>query len=170
MPPIVPLVLWTSTLLAASNLLAITTNSTTQGTSAKHKVYNACTIISNGTYHSDPVANNTSAEWHLFNHCHLYHMNLHTSVSGTALKDNRCCRVCCRVTVSLGRYATYYLMDRKAPFGFPCGTNKICDEKQLCLPNPNGTIKINKTIEPDPHNFVGHIEWVSGPSNDYTHE
>uniref|UniRef100_V5HBA5 Putative salivary secreted peptide n=1 Tax=Ixodes ricinus TaxID=34613 RepID=V5HBA5_IXORI len=75
MPPVVPLVLWTSTLLAASSLLAVTSNSTDLGTSANHK----------------------------------------------ALKVNRCCRVCCRVTVSLGRISRHYLMDQKAPYGFPCG-------------------------------------------------
>uniref|UniRef100_A0A0K8RH58 Putative ixostatin n=1 Tax=Ixodes ricinus TaxID=34613 RepID=A0A0K8RH58_IXORI len=125
MPPIVPLVLWTSTLLAASGLLAVTSNSTTQGTSANHRVYNACSIIPNETYNADSTAANTSVEWHLYDYCRFYHSNLGVRLSGTALKVNRCCRVCCKVTVSLGRISKHYLSDQHAPFGFPCGPNKF---------------------------------------------
>uniref|UniRef100_A0A0K8RGM8 Putative ixostatin n=1 Tax=Ixodes ricinus TaxID=34613 RepID=A0A0K8RGM8_IXORI len=184
MPPIVPLVLWTSTLLAAFSLLAVTSNSTTQassllgvssnnktkGASGKHGAYNACSIIEGGNYYADSVALNTSAEGYLYEYCATHYRNLDTRVSGRALKENKCCRVCCNITVNIPPYAKHFLFDLKAPYGFPCGENKICDEKQMCILKPNGTIKINETIERDWNNFGNHIEWVSGPWNDYEHK
>uniref|UniRef100_A0A0K8RGY9 Putative ixostatin n=1 Tax=Ixodes ricinus TaxID=34613 RepID=A0A0K8RGY9_IXORI len=160
-PPVVPLVLWTSILLAASSLLAVTSNSTDLGTSANHKVYNACTIIPNGTYYANLLAVNTSAEWHLYEYCYFYHINLQTRVTGTALKVNRCCRVCCRVTVSLGRISRHYLMDQKAPYGFPCGPNKICDRDQACIVKPNETIEIEQETERRHDVFVNETSWYS---------
>uniref|UniRef100_A0A6B0UZ83 Putative salivary secreted peptide n=1 Tax=Ixodes ricinus TaxID=34613 RepID=A0A6B0UZ83_IXORI len=161
MPPVVPLVLWTSTLLAASSLLAVTSNSTDLGTSAKHRVYNACTIIPNGTYYGSILAVNTSAEWHLYDYCYFYHINLQTRVTGTALKENRCCRVCCNVTVSLGRIGRHYLFDEKAPFGFPCGPDKICDRDQACIEKPNDTIEIEKTTARKRDILVKETFWYS---------
>uniref|UniRef100_A0A0K8RHJ8 Putative ixostatin n=1 Tax=Ixodes ricinus TaxID=34613 RepID=A0A0K8RHJ8_IXORI len=177
MPPIVPLVLWTSTLFAASSLLAVTSNSTdpassllgvssinnTKGASEKHPVYNACSIVPNGNYYSNPEAPNTTAERYLHEYCLVHHNNLHTSVFGMALKKNKCCRVCCNVTVYFPPYAYHYLHDQKAPYGFPCDENKICNEKQICTLKLNGTIKMNETIERNWKNFVNHTEWVSGP-------
>uniref|UniRef100_A0A147BHJ0 Putative salivary secreted peptide n=1 Tax=Ixodes ricinus TaxID=34613 RepID=A0A147BHJ0_IXORI len=160
-PPVVPLVLWTSILLAASSLLAVTSNSTDLDAGTKHKVYNACTIIPNGTYYSNVVADNTSAEWHLYDYCHFYHMNLQTRLSGTALKVNRCCRVCCRVTVSLGRISRHYLVDQHAPFGFPCGPDKICDRNQACITKPNDTIEIERTTERRYDIYVNETSWYS---------
>uniref|UniRef100_A0A6B0UX72 Putative salivary secreted peptide n=1 Tax=Ixodes ricinus TaxID=34613 RepID=A0A6B0UX72_IXORI len=161
MPPIVPLILWASTLLAASSLLALTSNSTTLGTTAKHRVYNACTIIPNKTYYSNPEADKSSPEWHLFNECDLHHMNLQTSVSGTALKDNRCCRVCCNVTFTIGRYARHYLTDQKAPFGFPCGPDKICARDQACITKPNETIEIEEATVRRDNIIVNETSWYS---------
>uniref|UniRef100_V5H5K7 Putative salivary secreted peptide n=1 Tax=Ixodes ricinus TaxID=34613 RepID=V5H5K7_IXORI len=86
-----------------------------------------------------------------------------TRVSGTALKENKCCRVCCNITVYLPPFARHLLFDQKAPYGFPCGDNKICDHKQICIPKPNGTIKMNETIYRDGNNIVNHTEWFSGP-------
>uniref|UniRef100_A0A6B0UY47 Putative salivary secreted peptide n=1 Tax=Ixodes ricinus TaxID=34613 RepID=A0A6B0UY47_IXORI len=160
MPSIVPLVLWTSTLLAASSLLAVTSNSTNQGTNANHKVYNACTIIPNETYNADSTAPNTSAEWHLYDYCRFYHSNLGVRLSGTALKENRCCRVCCNVTVSLGRISKHYLSDQHAPFGFPCGPNQICDKHQACIEKSHETIEIEKTTERN-NTFVNETFWYS---------
>nr|AAT92105.1 putative salivary secreted peptide [Ixodes pacificus] len=160
MPPIVPLVLWASALLAASSLLALTSNSTT-GTSANHRVYNACTIIPNGTYYSDISAANTSAEKHLYDYCHFYHMSLGTSFLGMAPKVNRCCRVCCNITVTLGRTGRHYLFDQKAPFGFPCGPDKICDRDQACIKKPNETIEIEKTTTRKHDILVKETFWYS---------
>uniref|UniRef100_A0A0K8RH22 Putative ixostatin n=1 Tax=Ixodes ricinus TaxID=34613 RepID=A0A0K8RH22_IXORI len=161
MPPIVPLVLWTSTLLAASSLLAVTSNSTTHGTNAKHKVYNACTIIPNKTYNADSGAPNTSAEWYLYDYCRFYHSNLGFRVSGTALKENRCCRVCCNVSLTLGYFARLTLYDMKAPFGFPCGPNKICGSDQACIIKPNKTIEINETTVRSPNVIVNETSWYA---------
>uniref|UniRef100_A0A6B0UX10 Putative salivary secreted peptide n=1 Tax=Ixodes ricinus TaxID=34613 RepID=A0A6B0UX10_IXORI len=161
MPPIVPLVLWTSTLLAASSLLAVTSNSTTQGTTAKHKVYNACTIIANETYYADSAAANTSVERRLYDYCSFYHNHFQTSVSGTALVENRCCRVCCNVTFTLGRYARRSLFDMRAPFGFPCGPDKICGKDQVCTVKPNKTIKINETTVRRYDVIVNETFWYS---------
>uniref|UniRef100_A0A6B0UY33 Putative salivary secreted peptide n=1 Tax=Ixodes ricinus TaxID=34613 RepID=A0A6B0UY33_IXORI len=161
MPPIVPLILWTSTLLAASSLLAVTSNSTTQGTSAKHKVYNACTIIANETYYADSAAANTSVERRLYDYCSFYHNHFQTSVSGTALVENRCCRVCCRVTVSYGRFSKHILVDQHAPFGFPCGSNKICDKDQACIKKPNDTIQIERETERRYTIYVNETSWYS---------
>uniref|UniRef100_V5ICV9 Putative salivary secreted peptide n=1 Tax=Ixodes ricinus TaxID=34613 RepID=V5ICV9_IXORI len=137
MPPIVPLVLWASTLLAASSLLSVTSNSTAHGTRAKHRVYNACTIIPNETYYAYLGAANTSAEWHLYKYCSFYHNGFQTTVSGNgSTKVNRCCRVCCNVTFTLGYSARRSLYGQKAPFGFPCGPNKICDKYQACITKP----------------------------------
>uniref|UniRef100_A0A6B0UZ66 Putative salivary secreted peptide n=1 Tax=Ixodes ricinus TaxID=34613 RepID=A0A6B0UZ66_IXORI len=171
MPPIVPLVLWTSTLFAASSLLPVTSNSTTQGAiGGKHKVYNACSIVPGGNYYADPEARNTSAGRYLHEYCIAHHNNLQTRVSGRALKDNKCCRVCCNVTVDFSPYATHYLYDQKAPYGFPCGENKICNQDQLCIPKPNKTIERNETVEPDWKNYVNYTVWVSGPPTDYTNK
>uniref|UniRef100_A0A6B0UXK5 Putative salivary secreted peptide n=1 Tax=Ixodes ricinus TaxID=34613 RepID=A0A6B0UXK5_IXORI len=161
MPPIVPLILWASTLLAASSLLALTSNTTTLGTSAEHRVYNACTIIPNGTYFSDVTAANTSAERHLHDYCHFYHMSLGSSFLGMAPKVNRCCRVCCRVTVSYGRFSKHILVDQHAPFGFPCGSNKICDKDQACIKKPNDTIQIERETERRYTIYVNETSWYS---------
>uniref|UniRef100_V5HFF6 Putative salivary secreted peptide n=1 Tax=Ixodes ricinus TaxID=34613 RepID=V5HFF6_IXORI len=161
MPPIVPLVLWASTLLAASSLLAVTSNSTTQGTSAKHKVYNACTIIPNETYYADSGAANTSAEWYLYDYCRFYYSNLGFSLSGTALKDNRCCRVCCNVSVTFGYFARLSLFDMRAPFGFPCGLNKICGSDQACIVKSNESIEINGTTVRSSDVIVNETSWYS---------
>uniref|UniRef100_A0A0K8RIW5 Putative ixostatin n=1 Tax=Ixodes ricinus TaxID=34613 RepID=A0A0K8RIW5_IXORI len=161
MPPIVPLVLWASTLLAASSLLAVTSNSTKQGTTAKHKVYNACTIIPNKTYNADSGAANTSAEWHLYDYCRFYYSNLGFSVSGTALKDNRCCRVCCNITETHGNVARRTLDDMKAPYGFPCGHNKICGSDQACIMKSNESIEINGTTVRRYDVIVNETSWYS---------
>ncbi|XP_040071908.1 uncharacterized protein LOC115325316 [Ixodes scapularis] len=131
-----------------------------KSTSGNPKVYNACTIVPNGNYYSNPEAANTSAEWHLFKDCHFYHMNFHTSVSGTALKENRCCRVCCNVTFTLGRYTRYSLFDQHAPYGFPCGPNKICDRHQVCIKKPNEIVEIEETTERN-NVFVNETFWYS---------
>uniref|UniRef100_V5GP77 Putative salivary secreted peptide n=1 Tax=Ixodes ricinus TaxID=34613 RepID=V5GP77_IXORI len=113
MPPIVPLVLWTSTLLAASSLLAVTSNSTNLGPSGTRK-YNACSLIKDGNYRADSSALNTSADRYLYKYCYAHHIGLSTRVSGTALKDNKCCRVCCNITVYLPPYARHLLFDQKS--------------------------------------------------------
>uniref|UniRef100_A0A0K8RH94 Putative ixostatin n=1 Tax=Ixodes ricinus TaxID=34613 RepID=A0A0K8RH94_IXORI len=145
----------------SSSLLAVTSNSTDLGTSAKHRVYNACTIIPNGTYYGSILAVNTSAEWHLYDYCYFYHINLQTRVTGTALKENRCCRVCCRVTVSYGRFSKHILVDQHAPFGFPCGSNKICDKDQACIKKPNDTIQIERETERRYTIYVNETSWYS---------
>ncbi|XP_029841890.3 uncharacterized protein LOC115325318 [Ixodes scapularis] len=160
-PPVLPLVLWTSIILAASSLLAVNSNNTDPGTSAKHRVYNACTIIPNETYYASIHAVNTSAEWHLYDYCYFYHINLQTRVTGTALKENRCCRVCCRVTLTLGRYARHLLSDQHAPYGFPCGPNKICDRNQACIVKPNASIEIERETERRYQVFVNETSWYS---------
>uniref|UniRef100_V5GJ71 Putative salivary secreted peptide n=1 Tax=Ixodes ricinus TaxID=34613 RepID=V5GJ71_IXORI len=138
----------------ASSLLGVSSNNKTKGASGKHGAYNACSIIEGGNYYADSVALNTSAEGYLYEYCFAHYISLETSVSGTALMENKCCRVCCNITVYLPPYARHHLIDQNAPYGFPCGKNKICNENQLCIPKPNGTIKINETIERDWNNFV----------------
>uniref|UniRef100_A0A0K8RKZ0 Putative ixostatin n=1 Tax=Ixodes ricinus TaxID=34613 RepID=A0A0K8RKZ0_IXORI len=130
-------------------------------TSANHKVYNACTIIPNGTYYANLLAVNTSAEWHLYEYCYFIISTFKLVVTGTALKVNRCCRVCCRVTVSLGRISRHYLMDQKVPYGFPCGPNKICDRDQACIVKPNETIEIEQETERRHDVFVNETSWYS---------